>query len=227
MAAAVAGTGAGRGAPGIHARGRDGAAAGDADGFRRAARLTEEAGAGRAVAEAAGRMRRALPQPLRAGGIDVCVTDPGRPWDFARAGGGPAKTGRADAGAPAALGAAFPDMAPSAPAAAGRLRGMPALRERPVDRRAQLKAVLPETGGADGPVPEVPAATGSAVRDYDRRTGEPAAGPERFAGSRAVLAPAPGIGPVTAAAPVAWTGGPGASGARPKGAVGNKPNNSF
>ena len=97
MAAAIAGTGAGRRTLSIHASGRDGAAANGPDGFRRAARLMEEAGAGRAVAEATGRMRRAPPRPLRAGGIDVCVTDPRRPRDSARASGEPAKTGRAGA----------------------------------------------------------------------------------------------------------------------------------
>ena len=200
----------------IHVNGRDGTATNDSDGFRKVARLMEEAGAGRAVVEATGRMHRALLQSLCARGIDVCVVNPRQSRDFARASGELAKTDRVDARILAALGAAFPDMAPSAPAdaAVDRLRDMLVLREKLVDQRSELRAALSEAGDADGPVPEVLAAIDSAVRDYDRRIGELAAGSERFAESYAILTSVPGIGPVTAAALIAWMSELGAIGSR-------------
>ncbi len=88
--------------------------------------------------EATGRMNGALLQSLHDRGLKVVVASPRQCRDLPRPGGAPGRTGRAGAGVPAAPGAAFPDMAPAAPAdvTAGRLRGMPGLREAPVDRRA-------------------------------------------------------------------------------------------
>ncbi len=60
----------------------------------------------------------------------------------------------------------------------------------------------------------------AAVREYDRRTGEPVRGSGDLAAGYAILAPVPGIGPVTAASPVAWMGGPGATASRQAAAPG-------
>ncbi len=64
---------------------------------------------------------------------------------------------------------------------------------------------------------EEPAA---AVSGYGRRTGAPVRGSGDPAAGHPVLAPVPGIGPVTAASPVAWMGGPGAIGSRQAAAPG-------
>ena len=100
----------------IHLSGRDDTAANDRDGFRKVARILRDGGAERAVIEATGRMHRALFQSLHDRGFTVCVVNPRQSRDFARAGGELAKTDRVDARALAAFGAAFPDMAASAPA---------------------------------------------------------------------------------------------------------------
>ncbi len=52
------------------------------------------------------------------------------------------------------------------------------------------------------------------VREYNRRIGELVEGSGDPAGSHPVLAPIPGIGPVTAASPVVWTDGSGATASR-------------
>ncbi len=71
---------------------------------------------------------------------------------------------------------------------------------------------IPVTG-----VLEEPAA---AVSGYDRRTGELVRDPESLAESYRIPVPVPGIGPVTAASPVAWMGGPGATASRQAAAPG-------
>ncbi len=165
--------------------------------------------------EATGRMHR---------GFRAVTVNPRQCRDLHRPGGAPGRTDRAGAGLPAALSAAFPDMAPAAPAdvTAGRLRDMPGLREAPVDRRAELKAVPAGVGDPDpdGPVQRVLAGLDAAVSGYDRRTGELVRGSGDPAAGHPVLAPVPGIGPVTAASPVAWTGGPGATASRQAAAPG-------
>ena len=218
MAVAVAGIDASRKSLDIYPNGKDGTAANDTDGFRKIARILRDGGAERAVTEATGRMRRTLPQSLHDRGFAVCAVNPRQPRDFAKTGGGPAKTDRADARILAAFGAAFPDMAPATPAGVtvDRLRDMPVLGEKPVDRRADLKTAFHEVGdpAPDGPVPKVLAEPGAGVRECDRRTGEPAAGSEEHAGRYGILTSAPGIGPVTAAVLIAWMSGPGVIGSR-------------
>ena len=138
--------------------------------------------------------------------------------DFARAGGELAKTDRVDARALAAFGAAFPDMAASAPAGVtvDRLRDMLVLREKLVDQRADLKLAFDEVGdpAPDGPVPKILSELDAGVREYDRRIGELIAGSEEHAESYGILTSVPGIGPVTAAALIAWMGELGAIGNR-------------
>ncbi len=106
--------------------------------------------------EATGRMNGALLQSLHDRGLKVVVASPRQCRDLPRPGGAPGRTDRAGAGVPAAPGAAFQDMAATAPAdvTAGRLRDMPVLREAPVDRRAELGAVPAGVGepDPDGPV---------------------------------------------------------------------------
>ena len=75
---------------------------------------------------------------------------------------------------------------------------------------------MPEVGaGAPGTeVGRVLEDTGAAIAALERRTGGTVAGSPEFADSPRILAPVPGIGPVTAAALVAWMAGPGAIGNR-------------
>ncbi len=75
---------------------------------------------------------------------------------------------------------------------------------------------MPEVGaGAPGTeVGRVLEDTGAAIAALERRTGGTVAGSPEFADSHRILAPVPGIGPVTAAALVAWMAGPGAIGNR-------------
>ncbi len=202
----------------IHLNGRDHAAANDTDGFRKVAGILRDGGAERVVMEATGRMHRALHQSLHDRGFAVLVVNPRQSRDFAKAAGDMAKTDRVDARVLAAFGAAFPARPPTAPAEAAidRLRDMLVLRERLVDQRTQLKAVFDEVGDPDpdGPVPKVLSEIEAGVRQYDRRIAETVAGAEELAGSRDILMSIPGIGPVTAAALIAWMGELGAIGSR-------------
>jgi len=204
--------------PDIHVNGRDGTATNDTDGLRKVARLLREGNAERVVMEATGRMHRALLQSLHDRGFKVVVVNPRQSRDLPRASGEPGRTDRAGARMLAALSAAFPDMAATVPAdvTVGRRRDMPGLREAPVDRRTGLKVVLGEVGDpdADGPVPKVLAGTDAGVAAFGRKIEEPIKGSEGLAESCGILAPVPGIGPVTAASPVAWVVGPGTIGNR-------------
>ena len=138
--------------------------------------------------------------------------------DFAKASGELAKTDRVDARVLAAFGAAFPDMPPTAPAdvTIDRLRDMLVLREKLVDQRADLKMAFDEVGdpAPDGPVPKVLAELDAGVREYDRRIEELISGAEEHAEAYGILTSVPGIGPVTAAALIAWMGELGAIGNR-------------
>ncbi len=202
----------------IHLNGRDDSAANDTDGFRKVARILRDGGAERVVMEATGRMHRALQQSLHGRGFTVCVVNPRQSRDFARAGGGLAKTDRADARALAAFGAAFPDLAAASPAGVtvDRLRDMLVLREKLVDQRADLKLAFDEVGDPepDGPVPKILSELDAGVREYDRRIRELITGAEEHAESYGILTSVPGIGPVTAAALIAWMGELGAIGNR-------------
>ncbi len=121
----------------IHLNGRDDTATNDADGFRKVAGILRRGKAERAVMEATGRMHRGVARSLHDRGFLVVVVNPRQCRDFARPGGELAKTDRVDARVLAAFGAAFPDMAATAPAdvTVDRLRDMPGLREALVDRR--------------------------------------------------------------------------------------------
>ena len=202
----------------IHLSGRDDTAANDTDGFRKVARILRDGGAERVVIEATGRMHRALFQSLHDRGFSVFVVNPRQSRDFARAGGELAKTDRVDARALAAFGAAFPDMAASAPAGVtvDRLRDMLVLREKLVDQRADLKLAFDEVGdpAPDGPVPKILSELDAGVREYDRRIKELITGAGEHAESYGILTSVPGIGPVTAAALIAWMGELGAIGNR-------------
>jgi len=109
-------------------------------------------------------------------------------------------------------------MAATAPAdvTVDRLRDMLVPPGAPVDRRAELKAVPGEVGepDPDGPVQRVLEEPDAAVRGCDRRIGEPVRGSGDPAAGHPVLTSVPGIGPVTAASPVARMGGPGATASR-------------
>ncbi len=208
MTTMVAGIDVSRRTPDIHVNGRDFTATNDTVGFRKVGRLLREGGATRAVMEATGRMHRALLQSLRARGFSVPVVNPRQARDFAKAAGALAKTDRVDARILAAFGAAFPEMRATAPAAAAidRLRDMPGLRERPVARRAGTGTVVSEVGaGAPGTeVGRVLEDIDAAIAALERRIGGTVAGSPEFADSHRILAPVPGIGPVTAAALIAW-----------------------
>ncbi len=212
MTAMVAGTGAGRRTPDIHVNGRDLTATNDTVGLRRVGRLLREGGATRAVMEATGRMHRALPQSLHARGFSVPVINPRQARDLPKAAGALGRTDRVDARILAAFGAAFPDMQPTEPAAAAidRLRDMPGLRDRPVARRAGTGAVVSEVGaGAPGTeVGRVLEDIDAAIAALERRLGG------TVADSHRILTSVPGIGPVTAAALVAWMAEFGAIGNR-------------
>ena len=192
--------------------GRDDTATNDADGFRRAARLPRDGGAERAVMEATGRMHRGVARSPRDRGFAVVVVNPRQCRDLPGASGAPGRTDRAGAGVPAALSAAFPDMAATAPAdaAVDRLRDMPVPRGAPVDRRAELGAVPGGVGEPepDGPVRRVLEEPDAAVRGCDRRTGEPVRGSESLAERHRILTSVPGTGPVTAASPPPGRAGP-------------------
>ena len=202
----------------IHLNGRDWTATNDTDGFRKVARILKDGGAKRVVMEATGRMHRALLQSLHDRGFSTVVVNPRQSRDFAKAGGEMAKTDRVDARVLAAFGAAFPAMPATAPAdvTIDRLRDMLVLREALVDKRAELKAAFDEVGdpAPDGPVPKVLSEIDAGVREYDRRIEELVAGAEDLAESYGILTSVPGIGPVTAAALLAWMSELGAIGNR-------------
>ncbi len=208
----------------IHINGRDDTATNDTDGFRKVARLLREGGVKRVVMEATGRMHRGVARSLHDRGFLVVVVNPRQCRDFARASGALAKTDRVDARVLAAFGAAFPDMAATAPAdvTVDRLRDMLVLREALVDRRTELKAVLGEVGEPDpeGPVTGVLEELDAAVREYDRRIEALVRGSGDLAAGHPVLTPVPGIGPVTAASLIAWMGELGAIGNRQAAAPG-------
>ncbi len=202
----------------IHVNGRDLTATNDSDGFRKVGRVLREAGATRAVMEATGRMHRALLQSLHARGFSAVVVNPRQARDLPKAAGALGRTDRVDARIPAAFGAAFPDMEATEPASAAidRLRDMPGLRDRPVDQRAELRTVVSETATQQdgGPAGRVLAELDTAIAALERRIGGTVAGTPEFADSHRILTSVPGIGPVTAAALIAWMAELGAIGNR-------------
>ena len=90
---------------------------------------------------------------------------------------------------------------------------------RPARRAEAVPAGVGEPD-PEGPVTGVPEEPAAAVSGYGRRTGELVRDPQGLAESHRIPAPVPGIGPVTAASPVAWTGGPGATASRQAAAPG-------
>ncbi len=208
MTAIVAGTGVSKRTLNIHVNGRDFTATNDTVGFRKVGRVLREGGATRAVMEATGRMHRALLQSLRARGFSATVVNPRQARDLPKAAGALAKTDRVDARILAAFGAAFPEMRATAPAtgAIDQLRDMLVLREKLVDQRAELRTVVSETATQPdgGPAGRVLAELDTAIAALERRIGGTVAGSPEFADSHRILTSVPGIGPVTAAALVAW-----------------------
>ncbi len=208
MTTIVAGIDVSKRTPDIHVNGRDFTATNDSDGFRRVARLLREAGAVKAVMEATGRMHRALLQSLHARGFATLVVNPRQARDLPKAAGALARTDRVDARILAAFGTAFPDMEATEPAAAAidQLRDMPVLREKLVDQRTELRTVVSEIGaGTPGAeVGRVPEDIDAAIAALERRVGGTVSGSPEFADSHRILTSVPGIGPVTAAALVAW-----------------------
>ena len=202
----------------IHLDGRDDTAANDTDGFRKIARILKDGGAERVVMEATGRMHRALLQSLHDRGFAVVVVNPRQSRDFAKAGGELAKTDRVDARVLAAFGAAFPAMPATAPAdvTIDRIRDVLVMRETLVDQRVQLKAVVSEIGDplSDGSVEKLLSDLDSAIGEHDRGIEELVADAEDLAESYGILTSVPGIGPVTAAALIAWMSELGAIGNR-------------
>ena len=214
----AAGIDVGKNTLNIHLGGRDFTATNKRDGFRRIADILREGGAKRVVMEATGRMHLGVFRFLHDRGFDVLVADPRQSRDFARAGGALAKTDRVDARIPGAFGTAFATMSPSAPtdATIGRLRDMLVPRERLVDQRTELAAVLSETSGtgAGAPAERVLESVGAGIAEYDSLIGEPVAGSGEHAETFAILTSVPGIGPVTAASLIAWMGELGSIGNR-------------
>ena len=202
----------------IHLNGRDWTATNDTDGFRKIARILREGNAVRVVMEATGRMHRALLQSLHDRGFPAVVVNPRQSRDFAKAGGELAKTDRVDARVLAAFGAAFPAMPATAPAdvTIDRLRDMLVMREALVDQRVQLRAVVAEVGDplSDGRVEKLLSGLDSAIGEHDRGIEELVADAEDLAESYGILTSVPGIGPVTAAALLAWMSELGAIGNR-------------
>ncbi len=133
MTTTGAGTGVSKKTLNILINGRDDTATNDTDGCRRVARLLGDGGAERVVMEATGRMHRGVARSLHDRGFRVVTVNPRQSRDFARASGAPGRTDRAGARVLAAFGAAFPDMAATAPAdvIVDRLRDMLVLREAP------------------------------------------------------------------------------------------------
>ncbi len=208
MTAIVAGIDVSKRTPDIHVNGRDFTATNDTVGFRKVARLLREGGAVKAVMETTGRMHRALLQSLHARGFATLVVNPRQARDLPKAAGALGRTDRVDARILAAFGAAFPEMPATAPASAAidRLRDMLVLRDRPVDQRAGTGTVVSEVGaGAPGTeVGRVLKDIDAAIAALERRIGGTVAGSPEFADSHRILTSVPGIGPVTAAALVAW-----------------------
>ena len=195
----------------IHLNGRDWTATNDTDGFRKVARILKDGGAERVVMEATGRMHRALLQSLHDRGFCTVVVNPRQSRDFARAGGELAKTDRVDARVLAAMPATAP-----ADVTIDRLRDLLVMRETLVDQRVQLKAVVSEIGDplSDGSAEKVLSEIDAGIGEYERGIEELVAGAEDLAESYGILTSVPGIGPVTAAALLAWMSELGAIGNR-------------
>ncbi len=124
--------------------------------------------------EATGRMHR---------GFRAVTVNPRQCRDLPRPGGAPGRTGRAGAGVPAAFGAAFPDMAATAPAdvTVDRLRDMPGLREAPVDRRTGPRRFPP---GSPIPTPIPTAPSGGCWRSWTPPSGSMTGGSRSWSGTR-------------------------------------------
>ena len=195
----------------IHVNGRDDTATNDTDGFRKVARILKDGGAERVVMEATGRMHRALLQSLHDRGFCTVVVNPRQSRDFARAGGELAKTDRVDARVLAAMPATAP-----ADVTIDRLRDLLVMRETLVDQRVQLKAVVSEIGDplSDGSAERVLSEIDAGIGAHERGIEELVAGAEDLAESYGILTSVPGIGPVTAAALLAWMSELGAIGNR-------------
>ena len=72
----------------------------------------------------------------------------------------------------------------------------------------------PARGSSGEPAARLPESVETCIAEYDSPVGEPVAGSGEHAETFAIPASVPGIGPVTAASPVAWMGGPGSIGNR-------------
>ncbi len=218
MAIVVAGIDVSKKSLNVHINGRDDTATNDTDGFRKIAGILSDGGAERVVVEATGRMHRGILQSLQDRGFEVCLVNPRQSRNFAKATGALAKTDRIDAKLLAAFGVAFPDREPAAPvdATLDRLRDLLVLREALVDHRTQLNAVMSEVGDplSDGSVETILSDLKCAIAEHDRAIEEQISGSKEHAESYAILTSVPGIGPVTAAALIAWMGELGAIGNR-------------
>lgn len=162
----------------------------------------------RVVMEATGRYHRSVHQSLHGRGYEVLVINPRHTRHFARALGELAKTDRIDAAMLQRYGQAFPELAPVAPhdAFITQLQDLMVTRERLIDSRSTLKQVSQSgvtcvaatraNSAVDGLTEQI-----EGIEDDIKTLID---GSDDHAQAYAILTSVTGIGPITAAALIAW-----------------------
>jgi len=161
------------------------------------------------VLEATGRMHRVVAQSLRDRGFVVVVLNPRQARDVAKATGQWAKTDRVDARILAAFGAACPDQdaTPQVAEEMDHLRDLLVMREALVKKRADLKlthAELALDAAVEADIQTLFDACDQKVDALETAITDAIHQSPRMRPSFVRLTSVPGVGPITAAALVAW-----------------------
>ena len=162
----------------------------------------------RVVMEATGRYHRGVHQSLHDRGYEVLVINPRHTRNFALAYGELAKTDRIDAAMLQRYGQAFPELAPVAPhdAFITQLQDLMVTRDRLIDSRTALKQVS-ESGVTCAAAARAKSTVDSLAEEIEGIEDDIRTlidGSEDHAQAYTILTSVTGIGPITAAALIAW-----------------------